>query len=167
MIRSNVQFGDWYRNWSSDNSALHPTLSAIADAGFVSTGGAHLLRKLAEPNPHIRPEDFTDLTGYECFVNSVHVEDFTEDDVGQQTFLLIERVFKDWQATGEHQILNALISSSAPGEVVLKFHLLRPGESLSAEPLDGYIDDAVAVIDSAGGSNVMQLIRSHFEQGAR
>ena len=61
----------------TDGSALSPELSTILDVGFVEEKGCVLLASKARGSASARAAA-EDETGYECFINHLHVEDLGE-----------------------------------------------------------------------------------------
>jgi hypothetical protein len=55
---------------------LRPPLAALVEPGFVQVNGAIVLRALTQGARRISFSDFPDETGYESFVNHVHIEDY-------------------------------------------------------------------------------------------
>ena len=157
VIRHNKRFRSDHSTWSFSGAPLDQELCSIADRGFVLAGDACRLEAFSSKNSHVKTSDFPDLTGYECFLNSVHVDDYVRENVVEQGFLFIERVFLGWQKLLGSRTLNALASIEAPGSMVVKFHLLRDGESWAADPLDDYLEEAVLVVDSREASIVAAL----------
>ncbi|HTF23424.1 MAG TPA: hypothetical protein VK937_05825 [Candidatus Limnocylindria bacterium] len=62
----------------TDRPALLPELSSVLDAGFVEEKGCVLLAAKARGSEFARATE--DETGYECFINHLHVEDLGVDD---------------------------------------------------------------------------------------
>ena len=54
----------------------HPRRRNLVEPGFTEIEGAVLLETQEKLAKGVRPGNFPDLTGYECFVNHVHIEDY-------------------------------------------------------------------------------------------
>ena len=89
----------------------------------------------------------TDKTGYECFINSVHVDDYVQCDYVAYACLFAEALLSTWRHSGARDIAQAIISSDEFGAVV-KFHVARSGESWVNEELEKY-EQALLVADSS------------------
>ncbi|WP_260436604.1 hypothetical protein [Burkholderia sp. Bp9004] len=127
------------------NCLLNPSLKSIADSGFEVRDECYFLRALLGSTNATRGS-FPDCTGYECFVNSLHVEDYDPDLPLAQAVLLVKEVFAIWNAMQQMPQLTAVVSADE-FSVVTKFHVHRPGEQWLSDNIDGY-DDPVMSIDS-------------------
>ncbi|EUC17707.1 UNVERIFIED_ORG: hypothetical protein BDU10_7515 [Burkholderia sp. CF145] len=127
------------------NRSLSPSLKAVADNGFVHHNGCYVLRDLSATTNATR-STLGDSTGYECFVNSLHIEDYEADQPLAQAILFVMQVFQIWNAAAPNKYLTAIVSA---GEfsVVAKFHVKRPDEHWLSDNIEGY-DDPVLSIDS-------------------
>ncbi|UEB52301.1 MULTISPECIES: hypothetical protein [Burkholderia] len=124
---------------------LNPSLKSIADSGFDLLEECYFLRGLLGAT-NVTRGSFTDCTGYECFVNSLHVEDYDSVAPLTQAVLLVKEVFMVWNAMQRTSRITAIISADE-FSVVTKFHVQRPGEQWLSDNIDGY-DDPVMSIDS-------------------
>ncbi|WP_057470826.1 hypothetical protein [Rhizobium sp. Root1203] len=118
---------------------LHPELKALAAGGFTAKSGCQFLSALLQNSKSVTRKDFPDAVGLECFVNSVHIDDYDVTDPLLQAIVFVEEVLRAWKATGSDYILVAIISSEE-NNVVVKFHLKRDGQRWLAEDLDRYLD---------------------------
>jgi hypothetical protein len=125
---------------------LEPSLKAIADAGFEQRDDCHVLGALLALAKHVRRATFYDCTAYECFVNSVHVEDYEPKLPLIQAIQFVMRVLTVWNASTPRLTLIAIVSADELS-VVVKFHVKRPAEQWLSENIDGY-DDPVMSIES-------------------
>jgi hypothetical protein len=134
------------------NVELDESLTVILRAGFVVEGDSVLLRSQKKLGK-VAQANFPDATGYECFVNHVHIEDHV---LGKGTGSIT--VHK--QALEFGRRLSESLSSSFPGKpflVVLacsesgssvRFHAVRPGQGWLAEDLEGYAGEAILTIET-------------------
>ncbi|MFL9992071.1 hypothetical protein SAMN05444172_1898 [Burkholderia sp. GAS332] len=125
---------------------LEPSLKAIADEGFEQRDGCYFLRALLVLAIDTRRATFYDCTAYECFVNSVHVEDYDGKMPLMQAIQLVMRVLMIWNALAPTLTLLAIVSADELS-VVVKFHVQRPTEQWLSENIEGY-DDPVMSIES-------------------
>jgi hypothetical protein len=129
---------------------LNQKLSRLLASGFFDVSGAIVftaMRKLAET---VKPENFSDLTGFECFVNHIHVEDHLNgSDQGSLlkqgvTFgLAIEGQLR---STVPDKAFKVIVAATANGCGV-RFHLVRSGEEWLASNLDAYQGEAILVLE--------------------
>lgn len=126
---------------------LKPTLSAIVNCGFRVRGDCHFLAALLSVATNATRSDFQDCTGYECFVNSVHVEDHDDDTPLCQAIEFIVHVFAAWGASTSILELNAIISVDE-FSVVAKFHVKRPAEQWLSDNIEGY-EDPILCLESS------------------
>ncbi|UEP37918.1 hypothetical protein LL998_18295 [Burkholderia ambifaria] len=87
-----------------------------------------------------------DCTGYECFVNSLHVDDYDSVSPFTQAIMLVKEVFTVWNTIQRTVKLVAVVSADQ-FNVVTKFHVQRPGQQWLSDNINGY-DDPVMSIDS-------------------
>ena len=62
-------------------------LDTIVRMGLVQVGSLFFLKKLYQNDTNATADDFIDSTGYECFVNSLHVDDYVHDNYLQQAII--------------------------------------------------------------------------------
>lgn len=123
---------------------LIPSLKSIANAGFVESEGCYLFHSLARKLTNAKRANFQDCTGYECFVNSLHVEDYENDEPLAQGILLVDEVFRVWKASNSTFHLTAIISADEL-TVVARFHVKRSGEQWLSDDIEGYMDPVMSV----------------------
>lgn len=99
---------------------------------------------------------FGDCTDYECFVNSLHIEDYDEKQPILQAILFIERVFEIWNSAKQTIIITAILSAD-DFSVVVKFHTNRLGEQWLSDNINGY-EDAVLSINS--NEDIISLVHT-------
>ncbi len=124
---------------------LNSSLKSIADSGFDLRDECYFIRALLG-STNVTRGSFPDCTGYECFINSLHVDDYDSVSPLTQAVLLVKEVFAVWNAIQRTSKIVAVISADEFG-VVTKFHVQRSGEQWLSDNIDGY-DDPVMSIDS-------------------
>ena len=120
------------------------SLKAIADDGFVQKEGCYILNALSSGFTNVKRESFPDCTGYECFVNSVHVEDHDDKEPLMQAILFVKQVFSVWNTSTQNLTLIAIVSADE-FSVVAKFHVSRPTEQWLSDNIEGYGDPIMSV----------------------
>ncbi len=125
---------------------LPEIFEGMIELGFLAGDGFVLLAAMANRGTNATPDDFPDKTGYECFINSIHVDDYVDADYLVYACRLVEDFFAAWRRTEKKEVLRAIISSDEFGATV-KFHVHRDFESWISEDIEAY-ENAVLVADS-------------------
>ena len=112
-----------------------------------------LLKGQWEPNKqHVKITDLPDKTGFECFINHVHLPfDGTNESLNsclEYAATLQEALMP---LTGDRQF-RVIVSLSEDYEFpesacTVRFHQIRPDENWIAEDLEGYKSEAILVFD--------------------
>ena len=141
---------------------LIPELRALLDAGFHVRDGAYLFARL-ENTVGEPPEQFEDLTGYECAVNHFHPDFYLDPPDHENT----ELVLKNGVAF-VHALARKLRGSfpGVPFRIILdysdetndwlmsctiRFHKVRPAEEwIKLDDLDGYKTGAILIVSIPG-----------------
>lgn len=132
---------------------LSERLSQLLAEGFSVLDGAVVFTSLRNIAENIGAANFPDLTGFECFVNHVHVEDEIDGPLSSPTQLLKQAITFGFAITDHlrsnfpDNVFRVIIATSASGCGV-RFHQVRPLEEWLASDLDGYGDEAILVLDS-------------------
>ncbi len=89
-----------------------------------------------------------DKSGYECFVNHVHLKEHGDSTVVLwQAVAFCSRVSVEALRVAPNRLLRFIISKNGEDWTV-HFHTLRPDESWVSNDLEGYAEEAVLVLDS-------------------
>jgi hypothetical protein len=117
----------------------------LTPRSFAIVHGSLLLRTEYEKAKHVKSEDFPDRTGFECFVNHVHLPYAGTPESFRsclQYALALEKYLSEF---GEGRVFLVLLSVSDNGCVV-RFHQNRPNERWIADDLEGYSEEAILVL---------------------
>lgn len=125
---------------------LPPELLEISTDGFREADGCVVLDALFRRGVNAGVDDFPDRTGFECFVNSIHIDDYVDARYLSTAFLFVDACLARWRKQGLSGTMRAIVSCDEFGANV-KFHLAREAESWLAEDLEGY-EDPILVVDS-------------------
>ena len=128
--------------------ALAENLLELLASGVVIDDGCVFLAALKARGGNSRLDSFPDRTGYECFINSIHIDDYVASDFVLQACLFVEALFESWrgvEVTGCRK-LQAIISCDE-FEAVIKFCLVRDGESWLSDDLEKY-EEGILAADS-------------------
>jgi hypothetical protein len=154
MIRMNGPFVSLLKSLRNERRLpLKEQLDAIANDGLVVIDECYLLSKEAHNTINVAINDFPDKTGYECFINHIHIDDYVSEDLVNQSISYASKVLHKWN---EQQFDGELISiigfdedeCSKKRGAVVRFHYRRQNESWLADDLDGF-DQAVMEISSS------------------
>lgn len=89
-----------------------------------------------------------DKTGYECFVNHVHLKERGNSAaVLGHALAFCKRVSAEAVSVAPNRSVRFIVSKNGTDWTV-HFHTLRPDESYVSDDLEGYSEDAVLVLDS-------------------
>lgn len=135
-----------------DPKALPQRLVALLNGGFVEEEQCVFLAALKKGAPFKRL-DFPNPTGFECFVNHIHIEDYIENGglpplemLGRGIALAHE--LKD-RLSRQHgtKHFRIIVAFHAP-MCTVRFHTVRPDEEWVDKDASGYGPEAVAVFDT-------------------
>jgi len=136
-----------YREQRWQSQDLADDLGGLLTDGFVRSGNCFFLQKLVPAEPAYGRVDFIDDTGFECFINSVHIDDYCETDFIVQGSIFLEKVFARWNQLNANIPLRGIISETEFGAIV-KFHVKRPNEYWIQEKDLEKFDEAMLLSDS-------------------
>lgn len=126
---------------------LPAALADIVAQGIIEKDGCFFLAALASKSTNAVESDFLDRTGWECFVNSIHIDDFANSDYLFNAVLFVRSVLGEWARRGHEGVFQSIISNDEFGAVV-KFHFLREGQSWVGSDLEKY-EDSILLVNSA------------------
>ena len=135
-----------------DPKALPQKLLMLLNSGFVEEEQCLFLSVLKQGTP-VKRVDFPDRTGYECFVNHIHIEDYLENG-GLPPLELLGRgiaLARELKAQlsqlhgGKHfRIIVAFDGSSC----TVRFHAVRADERWVDKDGSGFAKGAIAVLET-------------------
>lgn len=147
MINMNKKMDAEYRRLSESGIDLHGALGEIVHGGFCSEDGCFFLKKCFEVDTNVSRKDFFDKTGYECFINSINIDDYVDSNYLEYGVLFVRNVFSLWNSFEKNKKFISIVSLSDFG-LKVKFHLARPDERWLDENLEGY-ENSILVVDSS------------------
>lgn len=144
MIRMNTIMESEYKKLPKRQASINRELHRIAQSGFEYVDGCYFIKLLSKISTNVALSDFPDKTGYECFINSVHIDDYVDNSYLEQGLLFVNEVFKSWKET---KIDNNLVAILSLGEFGLnvKFHVERKGEEWISDPIGEYKEGIMIV----------------------
>ena len=158
MIRISKTFAARWKDAKLDGSAsgvtLDPRLGALIEAPLVRRAGCLLLEPLAANATGA--DAFPDRTGYEAFINKLHVEDYVDEQSGTDDDRLVAlvrqgvRAALDLAKRLERAGLYRVVLSLDPDvrTVTLRFFERREGEPWGSSDPDSYALEEVAMFDT-------------------
>lgn len=118
---------------------LGKELQGVLDGGRILFHDECYLFDFLKDWCHASLTDFPDETGYECFVNKMHLSDFGEPNSILSAFGVIPKVNFMFLTAGYLDLkLRHIISRDL--DFVYRFHVVRPGQVWHDEDLDRCID---------------------------
>lgn len=108
-------------------SKLEESLAQLTSDGFVEKDGCVFLKSLFILQSHYTEKYFVDNTGYECFVNSIHIDDYVDGDYLIQCVLFMDHVINELEIHKINGSFTFILSETQFG-ANFKFHLTREKE---------------------------------------
>ncbi|MFN5310724.1 MAG: hypothetical protein ACK5C0_14840 [Candidatus Kapaibacterium sp.] len=124
---------------------INSALRAIVESGFILHNGCYFLKSLYNKQTHIKESDFIDLTGFECFINSIHIDDYAEIDLFEQAILFADELINLWKNQKSGLVLKLILSETDFGFNV-KFHTFRKGQDWIVEDELEKFEEAIIVM---------------------
>jgi hypothetical protein len=130
---------------SDPQPSLPVALLALIKNGFVAQGACSFLRGLCEHPGNATRSMFPDETGYECLVNHIHIDTYSDEPL-PLAMVFADKVGEAWMSLGSRNSLRVIVSCNDTCCVV-RCHVARPHQSWLDENLEAYRDEAVWVND--------------------
>lgn len=125
---------------------LPSDLLSIIEAGFVEVDGCYFLRAFSLKETNARLENFPDRTGFECFINSLHIDDYVGNEYLISACRFAEKLIDVWWKSKFSYMLNVIVVCDEIGALV-KCHVIRENESWLAPDLESY-EESILVVNS-------------------
>jgi len=132
---------------------LPKALSQLLARGFTKLHGAIVFTAARKIGEKVEPKNFPDLTGFECFVNHIHIEDQLDRPLSNEIAVLRQGIAFAFET--KTRLLSKfprkhfkVIVVSTTDSCGVRFHLNRPGEEWLASDLDGYAKEAILVLET-------------------
>lgn len=138
----------------TDAANLSSGLLGVVEPGFIVADDTVLLKTQEKRAKSIKPDNFPDLTGYECFVNHVHIEDYHGDaELGSNALLkqgiaLANKIVEELSSVFPDKLFKVIVAANESGCSV-RFHLIRCGENWLSDDLDKYSQEAILVLETS------------------
>jgi hypothetical protein len=107
-----------------------------------------LLKDQWDPNKHVKITDCSNKTGFECFINHVHLP-FSGTNESLISCLEYATTLEEalLPLTEDRQFRVIVSLSEDDSDCAVRFHQIRPGEEWMSEDLDGFSSEAILVFD--------------------
>ena len=122
-----------------------PALKTLSIPALSEVGEFVLLKNNYGANKHVKPADHEDKTGYECFINHIHLP-FDGTGASLKSCLSYAIALQNGLARLAKNRSFQVIVSVSDHECTVRFHQLRKGENWVAEDLEGYTEEAVLLL---------------------
>jgi hypothetical protein len=139
LTKANVELSD-ERHFDDQETECDP----------IDVNGSVLLKSEYLRSRHIAPEDYQDRTGYECFINHVHIP----CKRGKKNLLSALGHLFGLRESREEQFPErafVIIASFSRGECTVRFHQLRHNERWLGDDLEEYRLNAILEITTREG----------------
>jgi len=146
--------------WEEVEELILPyELNEVIEQGFVELSDCFLSKKLISYCCSVTPDIFEDEIAFECFVNSIHIDDYVSEKYLQYSLVFCNAIIKKWN--GEYSdYLNVIISLDDETLLpTIKFHLKRKEASwLDEDNLDSSIQAVLVTTDEINESKLSSLL---------
>jgi hypothetical protein len=124
-----------------------PALNALRIPALSEVGEFVLLKNNYEANKHVKPADHEDKTGYECFINHVHLP---FDGTGASLKSCLSYAIAPQKGLARiAKNRNFLVIASVNDDwCTVRFHQVRQGESWITEDLEGYAEEVILLLET-------------------
>lgn len=125
-----------------DTIWLHSKLLSLLKFGFTQERGAVLLQTQKRLSKEIGPNNFPDLTGYECFINHVHIEDHVDNGISSNDILkhglaFAQKMAEELRSSFPGERFKVIVAINESGCSV-RFHRIRDGENWLPDNIEEY-----------------------------
>jgi len=127
------------------------SLESLKLPNFTVVDGSVLLKDEYERAGHVKTTDFPDRTGFECFVNHVHLPfSGTSDSLLSCLGYAVALQRGIARLAGKRRF--QVIVSVAEDGCTVRFHEVRPGENWVSEDLEGYAEEAILLVPASSAA---------------
>jgi len=125
--------------------SLDIELKKIIKSGFINKNDCFILKSLSQK--HIKINDFIDKTGYECFINSIHIDDYVDSNFLCHSLLYIKELINSWENFNKEEKIEIILIETDYG-FCIKWHVIRQNEDwLNVEDLET-INEGIFICNS-------------------
>lgn len=123
-----------------DASVSAEVTARVRKMSFIEREGCHFLDSLLNDCKSVHKSAFPDETGYECFVNHLHIDEPTVNGGVLTAIAILCELDRKWRSSKFRDLDLCHIVSCDPesGESVYRCHVARPGQRWLGENIDRY-----------------------------
>lgn len=146
-MKTNRRMAKMLLSYLVTGARLPEELNRIIESGFREADGCYFIEGLLERSTNVDQASFPDQTGYEVFINKLHIDDYVAEGLlthAIQAALCLQQNFRLKFASPELRTIIGVEENSC----VLVTHAIRRDETWLREPLDDYEEESLLVIDS-------------------
>jgi hypothetical protein len=121
-------------------------LTHMIDEGFKFYDDCILMSTLFPKKLKFDASLYHDKTGFECFVNHIHINDYADEDYLEIGLAFLLSLGSKLQREFSKRKFRLILSENNDGCTV-RFHCLRNGERWTSEDLDQYKEEGIFIID--------------------
>lgn len=126
-------------------------------AEFVNVNNCYCISSLYQSCKNAALDLLPDETGFECYVNHVHIDDYNRDEQLETALLVCTTIEEKWLGSPfGFQLLRQIISYS-DSSCVYRCHVVREGQSWLASNLAKY-EELIIVIDSTFNPSRVKML---------
>lgn len=129
-----------------EEGELPRALKLLTAEGFVFRDRCVFLASLLRQCSSIDGKGLLDETGYECFVNKVHIEDYAQNDLVSIGIRFLREISHLCFVANISFSVHGIISA-ADDCVIVRFHLVRPGQNWLDADLENYKEEGIAEVE--------------------
>jgi hypothetical protein len=122
---------------------LNEELLNILSGEFIMKEGCYTLSSLNQ-QAHTSLIDFEDENSYECFLNSINIDDYVENNLFECAIFALQKIHQKWIQFNQNKILIAILIKTDFGYNI-KFHLERNKPYIDENSIDKF-DEAVLIL---------------------
>jgi hypothetical protein len=132
--------------------SLTSELAAVLAAGVEDMHDCVVLKSFHESAARTSVASCQDETGFEAFINHIHVEDYLPRDTPQSTVReqaseFVRQLADKLVAAHPERDFHIIVAIS--DSCTVRFHTDRPGQSWLSDDIEGYLDEAVMSLTTA------------------
>lgn len=144
-ISTNYIFIDYILNEVSKEPEFNEEMRKLLNGKIILKNGCFLLSSL-NAQSHYSISDFEDEIAYECFINSIHIDDYVKSNFLKNSINVISEITKIWLSS-KFSKLNTLMFILTKNEygINIKFHVERNKKYFLKNELNNY-DQPIMVI---------------------
>ena len=147
LLRANKSMLERYAPYLTPTDIVLPhRLLSILNSGLVIKDGCVLFKDLLSECHTTSRDNFSDMTGYECFVNHIHLNGRNFIKMIKTGVSFLAKVSIVYKKSGTNVPLVGIISliETDVSGITVRFHLNRLNEVWLADDIEAYEEECVA-----------------------